>query len=129
MGVGATDALLDDLRARVKGGEITGPDALVDALKADLVAMLSAADASLAVPGQAAVAGGQGPDVPADTAQTGGTDTPTEAERSDDAESKESSPVDVWLFVGVNGVGKTTTVGKVANRLSAVGHQGPLGRR
>jgi len=29
--------------------------------------------------------------------------------------------VDVWLFVGVNGVGKTTTVGKVANRLTAGG--------
>ena len=33
-----------------------------------------------------------------------------------------ADPVDVWLFVGVNGVGKTTTIGKVANRLSAVGH-------
>ena len=31
--------------------------------------------------------------------------------------------VDVWLFVGVNGVGKTTTVGKVATRLSRSGTQ------
>ena len=30
-------------------------------------------------------------------------------------------PVDVWLFVGVNGVGKTTTVGKVASRMSRSG--------
>ena len=29
--------------------------------------------------------------------------------------------VDVWLFVGVNGVGKTTTVGKVASRMSSAG--------
>ncbi len=29
--------------------------------------------------------------------------------------------VDVWLFVGVNGVGKTTTVGKVARRLATDG--------
>ncbi len=29
---------------------------------------------------------------------------------------------DVWLFVGVNGVGKTTTVGKLARRQSAEGH-------
>jgi fused signal recognition particle receptor len=29
--------------------------------------------------------------------------------------------VDVWLFVGVNGVGKTTTLGKVAARLSRAG--------
>ena len=41
VGVGATDLLLDDLRTRVKNGEIAGPDALVDALKADLVHMLT----------------------------------------------------------------------------------------
>ena len=102
VGVGATDGLLTDLRARVKGGEIAGPDALVDALKADLVAMLSTADASLAVPrpDRAPVAGDPPPPDPAEDP---------------------SAPVDVWLFVGVNGVGKTTTVGKVANRLAASG--------
>ena len=31
--------------------------------------------------------------------------------------------VDVWLFVGVNGVGKTTTVGKVASRLAGSGER------
>ncbi|HEX3839438.1 MAG TPA: signal recognition particle-docking protein FtsY [Acidimicrobiales bacterium] len=96
VGVGATDALLDDLRARVKTGEISGADALIDALKADLVATLSTANASLATPGES-------PETP---------DT-------DDAGNPRS--VDVWLFVGVNGVGKTTTVGKVASRLSAQG--------
>ncbi|MGK2949025.1 MAG: signal recognition particle-docking protein FtsY [Acidimicrobiales bacterium] len=29
---------------------------------------------------------------------------------------------DVWLFVGVNGVGKTTTIGKVGKRQAAEGH-------
>ena len=29
----------------------------------------------------------------------------------------------VWLFVGVNGVGKTTTIGKVGHRLLAEGHK------
>jgi fused signal recognition particle receptor len=104
VGVGATDALLDDLRARVKSDEIAGPDALVDALKADLVAMLSTADATLAVPGGRLAVGGDA----------------TSVEESADGTS-EDRPVDVWLFVGVNGVGKTTTVGKVANRLSASG--------
>jgi fused signal recognition particle receptor len=33
----------------------------------------------------------------------------------------------VWLFVGVNGVGKTTTIGKLANREVAAGHQVVLG--
>jgi fused signal recognition particle receptor len=93
VGVGATDAILDDLRGRVKSGEIAGADALIEALKADLVDALSTANASLAVPGSR----------PAET------------------EGETQRPVDVWLFVGVNGVGKTTTVGKVANRLAAGG--------
>jgi len=93
VGVGATDALLDGLRARVKAGDIVGPDALVDALKSDLVAVLSTGDATLAAPGSP------------EGSHPGG----------------EPRPVEVWLFVGVNGVGKTTTVGKVANRMSAAG--------
>ncbi len=93
VGVGATDALLEDLRARVKEGGIDGPDALVDALKADLVAMVSTPDSSLALPDGARAAEGA-------------------------AASDGDRPVEVWLFVGVNGVGKTTTVGKVAHRLS-----------
>ena len=103
VGVGATDGLLTDLRARVKSGEIGGPDALVDALKADLIAMLSAADASLAVPGSRVASG------------------PSESVTDTDDPDGDASPVDVWLFVGVNGVGKTTTVGKVANRLARSG--------
>jgi fused signal recognition particle receptor len=94
VGVGATDALLDDLRARVKAGEIAGPDALVDALKADLVAMLARGSSGLAEVG---------------------------AGRPAAADGEPDRVVDVWLFVGVNGVGKTTTVGKVATRLSAGG--------
>ena len=96
VGVGATDALLDDLRARVKSGEIGGPDALVDALKADLVAMLAAGASGL-------------PEVGAD--------------RPAPADGEVARTVDVWLFVGVNGVGKTTTVGKVATRLTRAGTQ------
>jgi fused signal recognition particle receptor len=111
VGVGATDALLDGLRARVKDGSIVGPDALVEALKADLVTMLSTADAGLAVPGEGA--GRDGTD--------GGTPADAGLGPSDDDQGTPASPVDVWLFVGVNGVGKTTTVGKVANRMSASG--------
>ncbi len=91
VGVGATDALLDDLRGRVRQGEIAGSEALVDALKADLVEALSANQAGLTLPA-------------------------SDREAVDD-----ERPVDVWLFVGVNGVGKTTTVGKVAHRLSGSG--------
>lgn len=94
VGVGATDALLDDLRGRVKSGEIGGPDALVDALKADLVAMLA-----VGASGLPEVGAGRPAAVEGETPRT----------------------VDVWLFVGVNGVGKTTTVGKVATRMSRAG--------
>ena len=34
----------------------------------------------------------------------------------------EAGQPNVWLFVGVNGVGKTTTIGKVAKRERAAGH-------
>ena len=110
VGVGATDALLDGLRARVQSGEIVGPDALVDALKAELVAMLTSVDWSLAVPARGppeSAAGGRTPAMP-------------------DRAGEPS--VDVWLFVGVNGVGKTTTVGKVASRMSGR-NPGAAGRR
>ena len=105
VGVGATGALLADLRARVKSGEIAGPDELVDALKGDLVAMLSTAHAGLALPGTVRAAEPAG-------------ETGAGTEGHDRADSRS---VDVWLFVGVNGVGKTTTAGKVANRMSASG--------
>ena len=95
VGVGATDRLLEDLRARVKAGEIAGPDALVEALKSDLVVV--------------AVDRGRH----ARRART--------VRTRDGTNGADDRPVDVWLFVGVNGVGKTTTVGKVASRLSAVG--------
>ncbi len=105
VGVAATGALLADLRARVKSSEIAGPDVLVDALKGDLVAMLSTAHAGLTLPGTVRAADHAG-------------ETGAGTEGHDQADSRS---VDVWLFVGVNGVGKTTTVGKVANRLSASG--------
>ena len=94
VGIGATDALLGDLRGRVKSKEIGDPDALVDALKADLVAMLTTDASGLAEVG---------------------------ADRPEPAEGEPARTVDVWLFVGVNGVGKTTTLGKVATRLTRAG--------
>ena len=99
VGVSATDALLDDLRGRVKSGEIGDPDALVDALKADLVAMLTTDGSALAAIGSGLAEVIEG--VP--------------------AEGEAARTVDVWLFVGVNGVGKTTTLGKVATRMCRAG--------
>jgi fused signal recognition particle receptor len=83
VGVATTTALLDDLRQRVKSGEVRGPDAVISALRTALTASLEAAgDAGLTF---------------------------------------EDGVTNVWLFVGVNGVGKTTTIGKIARQQSAAG--------
>ena len=83
VGVATTTVLLDDLRGRVRSGDLRGPDAVVDALRADLRQSLETDD---------------------------GTGLAVEPEATS-----------VWLFVGVNGVGKTTTIGKVARREAASG--------
>jgi len=82
VGVGLTSRLLDELRSTVKEQGITAPQALVDALKAELTAKLEEGDRSL-------------------TFEPGGPN--------------------VWLFVGVNGVGKTTSIGKVGKQQVAAG--------
>jgi fused signal recognition particle receptor len=82
VGVGATTALLDDLRVRVKGEGITTPAALVDALKHDMKQELAVAERALRF---------------------------------------EPGAPNVWLFVGVNGVGKTTSIGKVARQQAGAG--------
>ncbi len=83
VGVATTSALLAELRDRVHSGELRGPDAVVDALRADLRQELDTdGNRNLAVAPDATT---------------------------------------VWLFVGVNGVGKTTTIGKLATRYHAAG--------
>jgi fused signal recognition particle receptor len=77
VGVRVTDELLSGLRSRVKSKEITAPDALLDALRAEMTGRLDGADRELHL-----------------------------------VDGDPGSP-NVWLFVGVNGVGKTTTIGKV----------------
>jgi fused signal recognition particle receptor len=91
VGVTVTDALLDDLKARVRAKEITDPDALLEALKEDMKEQLAGLDRELHLE--------PGPD---------------------------GSP-SVWLFVGVNGVGKTTTIGKVGAQQAADGHRVVMG--
>jgi fused signal recognition particle receptor len=86
VGVATTTALLEDLRSRVRDGELRGADAVVAALREDLRRTLDTTEG-------------------------------TGLSFDDDGEG-----ICVWLFVGVNGVGKTTTIGKVARREKAAGH-------
>ncbi|MEO8692571.1 MAG: signal recognition particle-docking protein FtsY [Acidimicrobiales bacterium] len=77
VGVAPTQQLLDAMRLRVKQDGIKEPEALLDAMKAEIKTRLGGFDRTLHY-----------------------------------ADAKPS----IWLFVGVNGVGKTTTIGKLARR-------------
>ncbi len=85
VGLGVTTDLLDGLRDEVKSKEITEPDDLLAALRAEMQSRLAGADRSLHF------------------------------------ESGDPGSPNVWLFVGVNGVGKTTSIGKVASQQRADG--------
>jgi fused signal recognition particle receptor len=85
VGIPTTTRLLDDLRARLRSGEIANDaTALIDALRSD-IADLFVGDVTHLVIGEEAPS--------------------------------------VWLFVGVNGVGKTTTIGKLASREQRTGRK------
>ncbi|WP_269790878.1 signal recognition particle-docking protein FtsY [Stenotrophomonas sp. Iso1] len=84
VGVPATTALIEDLRKRMKSREFTDANALLAALRADLIALLLPVSKPLVIDPQA-------------------------------------KPF-VILTVGVNGVGKTTTIGKLAKRFKDEGH-------
>ncbi len=86
-GVSTTTALLERLKQRAKAERVKDADGLIALLKSQIIADL-ATDAAVQVEA----------------------DTPTQAELS-----FAGTPA-VWLFVGVNGVGKTTTIGKLAAR-------------
>ena len=84
VGVPATAALVDSLRKRMKLREFSDANALLKALRADLIALLLPVSIPLQI----------------------------------DASAKPF----VVLTVGVNGVGKTTTIGKLARRFKDQGH-------
>jgi fused signal recognition particle receptor len=100
VGVATTTSLIKDLRSRVRRGELRGPDAVLKALREDLRATLGELDGA-PIEGMLAADGQDG-------------------QRGPLSESPEKA-VEVWLFVGVNGVGKTTTIGKVARKQLASG--------
>jgi fused signal recognition particle receptor len=84
VGLAVTAQLLAGLKSRVDNKEIADPRGLVEALRDDMTAQLSANSRELTF----------------------------------DSAVKQPN---IWLFVGVNGVGKTTTIGKVAFAQKAAG--------
>ena len=83
VGVSATTELVESLRKRMKAREFADAGALLDALRADLVALLAPVARPLVI--------------------------------------DEAARPFVLLTVGVNGVGKTTTIGKLARRFKDEG--------
>jgi fused signal recognition particle receptor len=84
VGVGATTALVEGLRKRMKTREFADANALLAALRSDLIAILQPVSKPLVI-------------------------------------DRSAKPF-VVLTVGVNGVGKTTTIGKLAKRFKDDGH-------
>ena len=84
VGVGATTALVEGLRKRMKAREFADAPALLKALRAELIAILQPVARPLVI-------------------------------------DRTAKPF-VVLTVGVNGVGKTTTIGKLAKRFKDDGH-------
>jgi fused signal recognition particle receptor len=118
VGVGLTLRLMDDLRGRLRS--LTSAQQVHEALRAQLCKTLQEGTAK-DVHGSAKATQGTAKDVhgfakPAqDTAPAGqGTDA-----------APAGSPVrpQVILFVGVNGVGKTTSIGKIATQMQAQGRR------
>ena len=83
VGVDATQSIIKDLTARATRKQLKDGDALIEALRQDMGAMLAPCSVPLTI-------------------------------------DRERRPF-VILVVGVNGVGKTTTIGKLANHLQADG--------
>ena len=83
VGIAASTELVEDLRKRMARREFADADALLDALRGDLVALLAPVAEPIRV-------------------------------------DPDAHPY-VILMVGVNGVGKTTTIGKIARRLQTQG--------
>ncbi|HVX23619.1 MAG TPA: signal recognition particle-docking protein FtsY [Acidimicrobiales bacterium] len=118
VGVATTDTLLADLRRRVQAKELSGGADLLEALRADLVDLLDVSQRWDAADAETGVPGGGGVGSPAEAEAADGLAAPVSRQLRFDGDP---DAVDVWLFVGVNGVGKTTTVGKLARQQAAAG--------
>ena len=116
VGVATTDALLGDLRRRVAARQIGDGDQLLGALREELLGALDVERRRDAAAGPE-LADRAGAAVGLDGHPTGAGGRAGHDLRFDD----EPGVVNVWLFVGVNGVGKTTTVGKVARQQALAG--------
>ena len=94
VGVSTSQEIIEAVRHVAKDNQVVEAAEIVDLVKTEIVARLEGYDRTL--------------------------HTLAKTASATDQESAASSP-SVWLFVGVNGVGKTTTIGKLAHREALAG--------
>ena len=131
VGVGASERILEELRASVKEKKLSEPSALLEELKAILGRILGAEDGALAAETESQ--SGESPSEAAPNGASQGQASLSDVSKSDDAGAisqgaapcrglrVEKGKLTVVLMVGVNGAGKTTTTAKLAAHYKAQG--------
>ena len=110
VGVTTATETVNQLRAEAASAGITQGADLLAALASQMRSALHSHDRSLRTEPTSAAA------QPEPT-------TSDPAEPASDDQPEPTSPTPVWLFVGVNGVGKTTSIGKVGHRFHQDGRK------
>ena len=139
VGLKTSDAVLGSLREKVKAGLIKDTASILPELKAEILSYFSANDgyassgdrpAGNAISNDSATDGHPSPANNSTTSTTIDSTTDGHPSPANNVAERVSSGrslrfnegvTNVWLFVGVNGVGKTTTIGKVAMSQVAAG--------
>ncbi len=139
VGLKTSDAVLGSLREKVKAGLIKDTASILPELKAEILSYFSANDgyassgdlpAGNAISNDSATDGHPSPANNSTTSTTIDSTTDGQLSPANNVAERVSSGrslrfnegvTNVWLFVGVNGVGKTTTIGKVAMSQVAAG--------
>jgi fused signal recognition particle receptor len=129
VGVRATGRIVDALRAAAARGDVRTPEDSWAVIRREALALLTAPGGG-SVPGSPGTVRASRPALPhasppgAATPSRRGWRAPGEVVRGPETQEAEPpSRPSVLLVVGVNGVGKTTTIGKLARRLTRGGRR------
>ena len=122
VGLRTSDAVLESLREKVKEGTIKDTASILPALKAEILSYLTSNDRPTALPTDATAHSSNDRPAAPTPAAAGSAPALAPANVSPGRSLRfDEGVANVWLFVGVNGVGKTTTIGKVALSQAGMG--------
>lgn len=108
VGVTSSAEIIAAVRQQADEQGLAETTELLELVKAEIISRLDGFDRSLNL------------DLGSDNEEPGSGE-PSSSEQSSATRSSGQRSTAVWLFVGVNGVGKTTTIGKLAQRQSLAG--------